>query len=219
MAQPFLPMISEDHAWSIDIYHEPFDPGCEICDCCSYTITEQITIGEIVMVDGKTYNRVLRNEAGTSCLVREENGLIYKYSETTEVEVLYYDFTLDLGDTFFLPLEDQEYCSWEGFNNIVTEMEVINVSVQNIAGEDRKVIEFDHANELGIEATWIEGIGSVLGFDPISETYDFTFGTALVCFTDNGIVTFFNGATSCDNTTLNVSDFELPEVVLYPNPV
>ena len=218
-AQDYLPMLEEDNVWSTDIYHNPFDPGCKICDCCSYTVTQQVTVSGSVIVDGMTYTRVYNNNGQTSCLVREDNGLIYKYSEISEEEVLYYDFTLELGEVFILPQNGDQYCGWDGFNNVAFDMEVTNVSTQFIAGEDRKVIEFDFFNELGIFETWIEGIGSVLGFDPIGETIDITFGTALVCFTKNGETTFFNDATSCDNTTLNADDFILEDVVLYPNPV
>lgn len=218
-AQDYLPMLNAENVWSTDIYNEPFDPDCTICGCCAFTVTQQVTVSGSVVVNGQTYKRVLNNQGETSCLVREDNGFIYKYSDISEEEVLYYDFTLELGDIFNLPQTDNQYCGWEGFNNSVYEMEVINVSTQSIAGEDRKVIEFDFSNELGINETWIEGIGSVLGFDPIGETIDFTFGTALACFTNNGDTTFFNGATSCDNTTLNVDDFPIAAIVLYPNPV
>jgi len=182
-AQDYLPMLNAENVWSTDIYNAPFDPGCNICGCCSFTVTQQVTVSGSVVVNGETYMRVLNNDGETSCLVREDNGLIYKYSDISEEEVLYYDFTLELGDVFILS-QSEEYCGWEGFNNVVSGIEVINVSTQSIAGEDRKVIEFNFFNELGIQETWIEGIGSVLGFDPIGETIDITFGTALACFTN-----------------------------------
>lgn len=218
-AQDYIPMLTEENVWSTDIYNQPFDPDCEICNCCSYTVTQQVNVAGSIVVNGETYKRVFNNEGETSCLMREDNGLIYKYSETTEEEVLYYDFTLELGDVFTLPQTDTQYCGWDGANNVAFDMEVTNVSTQSIAGEDRKVIEFDFLNELGIQETWIEGIGSVLGFDPIGETIDITFGTALACFANNNGSTFFNDATACDNTTLNVDDFQIANIVLYPNPV
>ncbi len=212
-AQSYIPMLEEDNTWSVDVYFDPFK-----CDC-PFTVTQQVTVSGSIVVDGKTYKRVFNNDGETSCLVREENGMVYKYSETTEEEVLYYDFTLNLGEIFILPQNDTQYCSWNGFNNVVFDMEVIDVSTQFIAGEDRKVIEFDFMNEIGITETWIEGIGSVLGFDPIGQTLDITTGTALVCFTKNGTTYFFNNATSCDNTTLSIDDLDRDQIILYPNPV
>ncbi|MCZ6595462.1 MAG: T9SS type A sorting domain-containing protein [Bacteroidetes bacterium] len=213
-SQNYIPMLEEDHTWSVDVYFDPFK-----CDC-PHTVTQQVTVSGSIVVDGKTYKRVFNNSGGTSCLVREENGIVYKYSEISNNEVILYDFTLEIGNIFTLPVfPDDDYCSWEGFNNIAFQIEVVNVSTQFIANEDRKVIEFDFINEIGITETWIEGLGSVLGFDPIGQTLDITIGTALVCFTKNGTTYFFNNATSCDNTTLSIDDLDRDQIILYPNPV
>ena len=84
---------------------------------------------------------------------------------------------------------------------------------------DRKVIELkdDPAFPYFTEY-WVEGIGSLKGFDPHSEFID-AGQTSLACFTTNDITYFFNGATACDNTALNINDFSSEEIILYPNPV
>ena len=212
--QSYIPMLEEDNIWSVDEYVNILSNPPIM-----YTITHQVTVSGDTIVDGKTYKRVFNNDGETHCLVREENGIVYKYSVTSTNEVILYDFTMELGETFTLPTDpDNQYCTTGGFNYFVPEIEVVDVSTQFIAGEDRKVIEFDFMIGNGITETWIEGIGSVLGFDPIGLTLDIS-DTALVCFTKNGIIYFFNGATSCDNTTLGIDDLDRDQIILYPNPV
>jgi len=212
-AQSFLPMLEEDHIWSVDVYFDPFvDPPVE------YTITHQVSVSGAIPMNGKIYKRVYNNDGGTSCLVREENGVIYQIDEINSTEFIKYDFTLQVGDVF--DFTAFFYCTYIGQNNgIVGELEVINVNTQFIAGEDRKVIEFEQGGAF-VSEIWMEGIGSIRGFDPIGQMWDISNdGTLLVCFTINGTVYFFNGATSCDNTTLSIDDLDRDQIILYPNPV
>ena len=74
-----------------------------------------------------------------------------------------------------------------------------------IAGEMRKVITFAEGNTF-LEFQWIEGIGNITGFDLIWEALDITGGSLLVCFTNDVDTYYFNGANSCDNTTLGIDD-------------
>lgn len=209
IAQPYIPMINENHTWSVDIHY--YTPGQPY-----YIITQQLTYeGETVMVNGLTYRRIRRANSSSACLVREENGRIYKYSTSLNAEILMYDFTLEIGDTMILPLFD--YC-YDGGGTGQIPITVVAVTTQNIAGQDRKVIEFDLSSMFGTEI-WVEGIGSIRGFDPYGEDVDFVEGTNLVCFTITDNTYFFNGADSCDNTTLEVSENSSEKIVLYPNPV
>ncbi|MCR9182922.1 MAG: T9SS type A sorting domain-containing protein [Flavobacteriaceae bacterium] len=87
-----------------------------------------------------------------------------------------------------------------------------------IAGQNRKVITFEEEG-LFMNFQWIEGIGNISGFSLMWEQIDVTAGSLLVCFTQNDQTTFFNGATSCDNTTLSQQHFNKQNFVLSPNPV
>ena len=212
-AQPYIPMLEEFHTWSVDVYYCPFVEPFE-----EFTITQQLTVlGEIV-VNGKTYKRVFNNYGETSCLVREENGIVYQIDENNSDEIIKYDFTLEVGETFdfFFTF----YCSYGLTNNTSTTiLEVTDVDVQFIAGQNRKVITFEQdPNGIGVE-TWIEGIGSLRGFDSVGVVWDITCGTLLVCFDIDGTNYFFNAATSCDNTTLGIDDLSQDQIILYPNPV
>jgi hypothetical protein len=212
-AQDYLPMLEEDYTWSVDVYFDPFvDPPV------AYTVTQQITVSGEVVVDGKTYKRVFNNDGETSCLVREENGIVYQIDTLNSDEIIKYDFTLEVGNVF--DFSGFFYCTYYGENNgIVGELEVINVNTQFIAGEDRKVIEFEQGGAF-VSEIWMEGIGSIRGFDPIGQMWDVSNdGTLLVCFDINGTNYFFNNATSCDNTTFGIDDNKKTAAVLFPNPV
>jgi hypothetical protein len=210
-SQPYLPMLEENHTWSVDVYYCTF--GGEV-----YTVTEQLTVSGAVVIDGKTYKRVFNNDGETSCLVREEDGIVYQIDMYNTTEFTKYDFTLEVGDTFSSDISD--FCTFISGASVYGPLEVISVTSQFIAGEDRKVIEFDYSPLVNpVNEYWIEGIGSISGFDAIGEDTDVTCGTSLVCFDIAGTNFFFNDATSCDNTTLGISNFEKKDALLFPNPV
>lgn len=207
----FLPMLEEDHTWSVDINGSLFgeDP---------WRITENISVSGSTIINDKTYKTVTNDHISEiNCLVREENGIVFRYDETINDEFVMYDFTLEVGDTFTF-FQQEMYCSIYGYiPSAAITVEVINTSIQFIAGENRKVIEF--GDFFQDEETWIEGIGSIRGFDYIGIVWDIIDFTELVCFTNNVDTYFFNGASSCDNTTLEIEDVSVNSIVLYPNPV
>ncbi|MFT4669763.1 MAG: hypothetical protein ACI9M9_000880 [Flavobacteriaceae bacterium] len=213
-AQPYLPMLEENNIWSVDFFSDPFGGGS------TGIVTDQITVAGETVIGSQTYKSVYINGAEGSCLVREENGIIYRYDVTNSQDVIMYDFTLDVGDIFEFPqLMYESYCASLGSYNSLPEMTVVAVTTEMIANETRKVIEFDYYSESGYTCFWIEGIGSSLGFDPVGDIIDI--GNAyLVCYTKNGNTYFFNDATDCDNTTIvGITDFSSEEITLYPNPV
>lgn len=214
IAQPFIPMLEEDHLWSIDVHECPFKIG-------QWGIrTVDVNVSGETSINGKVYKSVFVDRYET-CLVREENGKLYKYVQNLNDEEIFIDFTLNLNDTFYAPYEGLDYCGHGGSNNFFYEFLVINETIQFLAGENRKVLELQDVmlpSGLG-RMKWIEGIGTDKGFDSYGETLDITCDTFLVCFTENGITYFFNNATSCDNTTLGLPDNLQNEIVLYPNPV
>ncbi len=210
VAQPFLPMLEEDHQWSVDVYWCPFggpDP---------YTVTYQLTIVGEEVVNNITY-KVVESSASSNagCLVREENGIIYKYNPDINDEEIMYDFNLEIGDTFTM-LDSPSCTLGDSTPGTSTEVTVINTSEQMIAGAARKVIEFSAS--AAVQETWIEGIGSVTGFEPYVEILDATCWSTLVCFNDNGEIYFFNNATSCDNT-MGIVESVQDYIRLYPVPV
>ena len=209
-AQPYLPMLENDHSWSVDVdwYYEPHGGRFSV----------DHNISGITMINGIEY-KIVSSDEGIDCFMREENGLVYKYNDWADDEYVIYDFTLEIGDTWVYSEWYETLCSI-GFDLVLSgaEFEVTNVTQEFIAGENRKVIEltYEPLNPQLIEY-WYEGIGSSKGVDPGGESFHES--VTLVCFTKNGVTTFFNGATSCDNPLIGFSDFNTSEIILAPNPV
>ena len=209
----FLPMLEEDNVWNIDFYVDPFGGGP------TGIISSEIYLADETIINSETYKSVYIDGVQGSCLVREENGIVYRYDLDTAQEYIMYDFTLEVGNVFIIPsVMYNSYCAANDFYNGFDEFTVIDKTTMFIAGEDRIVITFDYISEQGIQCQWIEGIGSNLGFDPVGDSIDIG-SRYLVCFTKNTTTYFFNGATACDNTTLNVSENLKDQIVLAPNPV
>ena len=212
-AQPYLPMLEEDHVWNSDFYVDPFGGGQT-----GIVSSENYVAGETV-INNQSYKSVYIDGELGSCLVREENGIVYRYDMNSQQEYIIYDFNLQVGQTFILPqIMYDGFCASLEFYNGDDEMTVVERTTEFIAGENRVVITFDYWSDAGFNAKWIEGIGSNLGFDPVGDVIDIG-SRYLVCFTENGTTYFFNGATACDNTTLNLPEQYRDKIVLAPNPI
>lgn len=205
-------MLENDHSWSVDVVFCPFlgppDP---------FTTTFQLAIIGEEIVNGKTY-KIIDSTPGTisGCLAREENGIVYKYNPTLNDEEVMYDFNLEMGDTFTM-LDSPSCTLGDATPGTGAQLTVTNTFTEMIAGELRKIIEFSTA-PYG-EEYWIEGIGSITGFEPYVEVLDSTCWSKLACFTIDGTIYYFNNATACDNTTLHIEENLLEGIVLAPNPV
>ena len=84
-AQNYIPILSENHIWNIDFNGSTAPP---------------ITVSGTTITNGKDYKSVFYGTNETTCLLREENGIIYKYDTGTNEEYIYYDFSLQVGDTY-----------------------------------------------------------------------------------------------------------------------
>ena len=206
----YLPMLEEGNTWSVDVYYD------------SWIVTEQISFGDFEEVNGMDYYRVYSGEQAT-CLLREENGIVYKYDEYEEIDKILFDFTLEEGDTFNLidsAYNSYGFCSTIGTDIWEPELHVDTVEEIEIAGELRKVITFlETGGGDFIQFQWIEGVGNITGFDLLWGWLDIGGDGKLVCFTTNGSTYHFNEATSCDNTTLSIGEQFKNQIILYPNPV
>lgn len=211
-------MLEEGNIWNVDVYTDIFDPPGGV-DCCR-TDTINFSLGDIETVNGIDYVRIILND-NNSCLLREENGIVYKLNENENIDKVLFDFTLEVGDVFSVfdsAYADNSPCNQYYGGEPYEDLTVIQVDYIELAGELRKVITFD-LFLIDNQAQWIEGIGNISGFDLIWEILDITGGSLLVCFTTGDETYFFNNATSCDNTTLAIGDNFKNRILLYPNPI
>ena len=218
-SQDYIPLLEEGNSWSVDVFYAPWDlPDPPY----SWTITEQISLGDIEEVNGLEYYRVWNSEE-PSCLLREENGIVYKFDESEGVDKILFDFTLEEGDSFNLygsAYENYPYCTIHGTGSrYYNQLTVDTIEEVEIAGELRKVITFLEETESLTPHQWIEGIGNITGFDMLWGWIDYSGLVTLVCFTTNDTTYFFNDANYCDNTTLSLGETHKDKIVLYPNPI
>ncbi len=217
-AQEYIPMLQEGNSWSVDVFYCPYDPPNNPDE---WTETEQISIGEEVLIDGIAYKQLYR-DGDESCLLREEDGVVYKLISSNN-EMIFFDFNMEVGDEFYIADSGFQYpyCAGTGYNIPIFFIKVYEVEMLFIAGQERKVINFidKHSPNDGHVLSWIEGIGTLAGPGHTWALQDATCGSLLACFSNNGETYFMNGAGSCDNTSLGIGDISEEEIVLYPNPI
>ncbi len=219
-SQDYLPMLQEGNAWSVDTFYCPFSPP----DFPTWTVTDQITINGTVEINGELYKQIYKDE-NPSCLLREENGIVYKYFPDDNEEKIFFNMNLEIGDTYNIGMDisgfNHPYCSGGSENEGIFIIEVFEIDTLFIAGENRKVIRFldEFWPQGGEVMAWVEGMGTGAGLGHIWPFEDVTCWTALSCFTTNGVTYFMGNATSCDNTTLSLGETYKDKIVLYPNPI
>ncbi len=119
------------------------------------------------------YRGAMREDSPGKVFGYEVFGSFYPDSE-----VLYYDFTLGLGDTIGIP------CS--GGSEILTVIAVDTTTLLN--GEQRKRLRF--SSILTGEEEWIDGIGSLFGLINIGASCFIDMYYTLNCFTENDILKY-----------------------------
>ena len=142
---------------------------------------------------------------------REEEGKVWGRCFIYDPEeLLYYDFTANVGDVVSYGIFGAPYT-------------VDSISVEHFGGVDRKKLWFGlsydvFGNPHAIE-TWVEGIGSDLGlpWSGWGETYDFN--SRLLCFHQNGELVWqdpaYNACSPAEVEVINTED----GLIVYPNPV
>lgn len=202
----FIPTLEEDNEWSV-AYSDYWSGG--ITNINKFTF-----FGEEV-INGKTYKKLYNDGELSPCRLREENGIIYSYDANINNEKIMIDLNLEIGENVY-----EDYFCFGGGGGTIWEYRVVDINIEFIAGENRKVITIEGFDSDGQPFDyfeyWIEGIGSTKGLAPFG--YNWDFDNLLTCFTKNGETTYFNGFTQC-NPPLAINDFNENKIILYPNPV
>ncbi|MEJ2544439.1 MAG: hypothetical protein P8Y99_10270 [Calditrichaceae bacterium] len=79
-------------------FYSDFDPGANIN-------------GDTIHANGNVYYGFGRSSDESECWFRSENGIVYTFNSSDNKEYILYDFTMEIGDSIFLP---EEYtCSFD----------------------------------------------------------------------------------------------------------
>lgn len=201
-------MLQDDNEWSYDFNCFSTNGPCITSYKCNI-------IGTLT-VDGVVYqNLLIENYLGTTnytCLLREDDGIVYYYNDSIAMEEVMLDFTLEVGDSFNFP----SHCFLNPAGAYSGTLTVEEINTEFIAGENRKVLRLKE-DGINLDEFWIEGIGSTFGVGPGYGDLDAY--TLLSCFVKNGEITLFNDVSMCDNTELSLQEFDLVDVSLHPNPI
>lgn len=162
------------------------------------------SVGGDTLYNGKVYKKIyggLNNTGYTSYFLREDSGFVYNGHEE-----VYYNFHLQVGDTFTFPP-----------SSMMPYLEVIvdSVTTEFIFGQTRKVIKFDFLN-----MDWIEGVGSTTGL-LYGDLWYWDCNQYLNCFYDGTDTYLGEGFDSCYiyNGTIGINSFsKTSELNIYPNP-
>ena len=203
-SQDYIPILDNNNNWSI-VFHDNYIGN-------SFTANFYIT-GEQT-INNKVYSLLGNDYSSHVCRLREENGVLFLYSSSSNQDNAILDLNLEINDEFYWELG----CIDNGAD-FVEYLKVIDIYEDFIAEENRKVILLEGYTNTG-EATgifeeWIEGIASTDGMEPFGTDFDGL--RQLTCFTNNGITTYFNGYDQC--IILDTENFELSNIILSPNPI
>lgn len=189
--------------------------SCDINSNSSLTKTGTITGDSLY--NNFTYSKF----SGTTSLTGEDSGLLRVENEKvffipkdSIAEILLYDFSLEVGDTFYLAenwfLFSPEYLVVNSIDSIL----IMN-------GDYRKRINFDSGNY------WIAGIGAYIG----SVTHPWYFESlsgnmTLICLNQNAEIIFEQQTLcpvsndpiyGCEGLIINTKEVEDIDLKIYPN--
>jgi|GEM_PF-1593798 len=169
----YVPFPKENASWHIDNLSMDCPPSPALCSQSTMALADDTTI------NGLTYtkiNSVYLGEITSSILsfFREDTAERKVYGLFWDGEYLVYDFSLMVGDTFFVP---PPLSSWPEANEfyIITSIDTILVG-----NSLRKKFTFTGDATIEESSFWIEGIGG--GSGPLMSHYVFESWSILRCF-------------------------------------
>jgi len=211
--EPYHPLVQEGKVWS-----EVLVTG-SVMEGYNYTTTQMALFGDTLIndvqykkmyVSKKEFPVFPQDWALQNFMREDENKKVWYKGNSSSEEKLYYDFSLEIGDT--VPKEIVN------FNPIAIVEDISYITMKN--GEKYKVWHLSILGYYNQKEFWIEGIGSCLGVLNVL-TGKFTGGfTCLLCYHENGKLIYndnpWEGVCYKKNSTsVNVYN---NQINIYPNP-
>ncbi len=194
----YTPLVSENNYWKCLSYGW----GTQYFD---YLIDGDTTIN---LVQYKKLYRADGNEVYYSGLLREDIIEQRVFINTSNEDVLLYDFSLEVNDTSTV------YGAW-GMHDIV----VTDVSTVVIGNTTRKKIVFDELNGWS-PGYWIEGVGSVYGLPDAALGQITDYSPVLSCFYEGNNLAWDNPDNEDLQCGSTLATIEISQATLhvFPNP-
>jgi hypothetical protein len=168
--------------------------------------------------NGHTYS-VLNNSGQGQILIREEGNKIYikplatyfgGFIVTDPGEFLYFDYDLQVGDTFQMPLVGQTYPVSVSVHEVLS---IDSITINNVW---HKVFRMNVVS--GFAGTYIftEGLGTQQG--PIVVPYSPAYQANLICFQNNGTTPLPNLSNCSELNAIDEVDVIASFFKIAPNP-
>ena len=216
----YVPFPTEDAEWTRDYFHfvDCQDGLLSYCNSSSLHLEQNH-----VLINDTLYSELFNSSGIGGAFIREDmNRRVYlRGSAPLDNEILYYDFSLEVGDT--LPVHP----------GVPSDTFVVGgIDTMEISGVIRKVFKVFDLNGVFTGTDIIEGIGSTTGlFLPY---YGFESKTILTCYQHQGqflfshvydelTVWYFENEYPeyefCNPIIYSISDnTDHPKLILFPNP-
>jgi hypothetical protein len=140
---------------------------------------------------------------------------VYWRNQWTNGDTLFYDFTLNVGDTLNSFLNDP----WNPKTILSIDSVLVGTSYHKRFNIDTNIFRTEYTYSI------IEGVGSTDGFSGVHENNAWQFGISLTCFSENGSIVYTpqnNPDTiPCGDLPVAVQDIYHQKneiIIIFPNP-
>lgn len=204
--QDYFPLIQEHNTWNV------LSVVGSIFDTSYSTITYQLT-GDTI-ISSKTYKKLYSSQEEQAVnwnlwgFMREDTDKkVWLRMQSDEEEFLAYDFSIDVGDSVLVGIDNTTYLRVDSISEIV-----INQS-------QRKKFWLSSVNLPSYyNETWIEGIGSNKGICWSGSIFVVGGRFWLLCMYENETLMYANPNYESCYLITEINEIENPTLDIYPNP-
>ncbi len=210
-SQSYFPLLKEGNQWNV--LRDYFNP---------IHYTEIINADLDTLVDGRLCKKVVSTRDTSTSAIYSNRYLLFEdtiarkiYSLDNQNNLrLYFDFTVQLGDTVTL---------YSPFYNSLDTFVVSQISNVDINSSSRKKVTLDYCSSSfyvqNID-TWIEGIGSLKGLIYGSSPPYVGSQYTLLCVSSTNQIFYQNtNFSQCYYTNVDIDEYRKPFLLISPNPV